>query len=121
MCPLSPKFQFYFKKGSSKKIPMSVAPMAKKAYLWLSHEKRLKKCGPLGLKKMKISKLHLPFSAQEDTGVPFHRNFNSSLTLTFIMGVLTPSDLAGSYFIESRVATYRDVLVTNKAVGGGGG
>ena len=29
------------------------------------------------LKKMTISKLHKPFNAQEDTGVPFHRNFNS--------------------------------------------
>ena len=27
--PLSPKFQFYFKKGSSKKFPMSVAPMSR--------------------------------------------------------------------------------------------
>ena len=27
--PLSPKFQFYFEKGSSKKIPMSVAPMSR--------------------------------------------------------------------------------------------
>ena len=27
-CPLSPKFQFFFKKGSSKKIPMSVAHMS---------------------------------------------------------------------------------------------
>ena len=27
--PLSPKFQFYFKKGLSKKIPMSVAPMSR--------------------------------------------------------------------------------------------
>ena len=26
-CPLSQKFKFYFKKGSSKKFPMSVAPM----------------------------------------------------------------------------------------------
>ena len=33
-----------------------------------------------GLKKMKISKLQQPFNAQEDTGVPFHRNFNSILT-----------------------------------------
>ena len=32
-----------------------------------------------GLKKMKIFKLHQPFKAQEDTGVPFHRNFNSIL------------------------------------------
>ena len=29
-----------------------------------------------GLKKMKTSKLHLPFNAQQDTGIPFHRNFN---------------------------------------------
>ena len=29
MCPLSLKFQFYFKKGSSKKFPMSVAPMSR--------------------------------------------------------------------------------------------
>ena len=28
---------------------------------------------------MKISKLYLPINAQEDTGVPFHRNFNSIL------------------------------------------
>ena len=28
---------------------------------------------------MKISKLHQPLNAQEDTGVPFHRNFNSIL------------------------------------------
>ena len=28
---------------------------------------------------MKISKLHLPFKAQENTGVPFHQNFNSIL------------------------------------------
>ena len=28
---------------------------------------------------MKIFKLHYPFKAQEDTGVPFHRNFNSIL------------------------------------------
>ena len=28
---------------------------------------------------MKISKLHQPFNAQVDTGVPFHRNFNSIL------------------------------------------
>ena len=27
MCPLSLKFKFYFKEGSSKKFPMSVAPM----------------------------------------------------------------------------------------------
>ena len=27
-CPLSPKFQFYFKKGSSQKFPTSVAPMS---------------------------------------------------------------------------------------------
>ena len=27
--------------------------------------------------EIKISKLHQPFKAQEDTGVPFHRNFNS--------------------------------------------
>ena len=27
--PLSPKFQLYFKKGTSKKIPMSVAPMSR--------------------------------------------------------------------------------------------
>ena len=25
---------------------------------------------------MKTSKLHLPFNAQQDTGIPFHRNFN---------------------------------------------
>ena len=45
-CPLSPKFQFYFKKGSSKKIPMSVAPMSwktKRAYLRLCPEKRRRK------------------------------------------------------------------------------
>ena len=30
MCPLSSKFRFYFKKGSSKKFPMSVAPMSRK-------------------------------------------------------------------------------------------
>ena len=29
--------------------------------------------------EIKISKLHQPFKAQEDTGVPFHRNFNSIL------------------------------------------
>ena len=29
--------------------------------------------------EMKIFKLHQPFKAQEDTGVPFHRNFNSIL------------------------------------------
>ena len=29
-CPLSPKFQFYFKKGSLKKFPMSVAPKDEK-------------------------------------------------------------------------------------------
>ena len=28
-CPLSPIFQFYFKKGSSKKFPMSVVPMSR--------------------------------------------------------------------------------------------
>ena len=32
-----------------------------------------------GLKKMKISILHQPFNAQEDTCVPFGRNFNSIL------------------------------------------
>ena len=26
-----------------------------------------------------MSKLHQPFTAQEDTGVPFHQNFNSIL------------------------------------------
>ena len=46
MCPLWPKFQFYFKKGSSKKIPMSVAAMSretKRAYLWLCPEKKYEK------------------------------------------------------------------------------
>ena len=28
---------------------------------------------------MKVSKLHQPFNALEDPGVPFHRNFNSIL------------------------------------------
>ena len=28
-CPLSPKFQLYFKKGSLKKFPMSVTPMSR--------------------------------------------------------------------------------------------
>ena len=28
---------------------------------------------------MKISKLHKPFNAQEDSGFPFHRNSNSIL------------------------------------------
>ena len=32
-----------------------------------------------GLKKMNISKLHYPFNALKDTGVPFHRNFYSIL------------------------------------------
>ena len=44
--PLSPKFQFHLKKGLSKKILMSVAPMSrqsKKAYLRLCPEKRRKK------------------------------------------------------------------------------
>ena len=29
--------------------------------------------------KMKIFKLHQPFNAQDDTGGPFHQNFNSIL------------------------------------------
>ena len=44
-CPLLPKFQFYFKKRSSKKFPMSVAPMSretKRAYLRLCPEKEEK-------------------------------------------------------------------------------
>ena len=32
-----------------------------------------------GLRKIKISKLHQPFNAQEYTGVLFHRNFDSIL------------------------------------------
>ena len=28
-CPISPKFQFYFKKGSSKKFPISAVPMSR--------------------------------------------------------------------------------------------
>ena len=32
-----------------------------------------------GLMKMKIFKLHLSFNAQDDTGGPFHQNFNSIL------------------------------------------
>ena len=49
-CPLSPKFQFYFKKRSSEKFPMSVAPMSrltKRAYLRLFPEKlRKREFGP---------------------------------------------------------------------------
>ena len=40
MCPLSLKFQLYFKKRPSKKIPMSVAPLSrytKRAYLRLRY------------------------------------------------------------------------------------
>ena len=29
LCPLSPKFQFYFKKGSSKQFPKGVATMSR--------------------------------------------------------------------------------------------
>ena len=35
--------------------------------------------GIKNFEEMKISKLHQPFKAQEDTDVPFHRNFNSIL------------------------------------------
>ena len=63
---------------------MSVAPMSrqtKRDKLRLSPEKRQKKKNLVhkGLKKMKISELHQPFNTQENTGVPFHRNFNSIL------------------------------------------
>ena len=63
MCPLSQKIQFYFKKGSSKKIPIRVAR------LWVDRRKEPilgyvpKKDEKMnlvhkGLKEMKISKLH---------------------------------------------------------------
>ena len=45
-CPLSLKFQFHFKKGSSKNFPMRVAPESRKtkrAYIRLCPEKRRKK------------------------------------------------------------------------------
>ena len=64
-------------------LEMSVAPMSrltKRAYLGLCPEKRRKmNLVHKGLKKMKISKLHQPFEAQEDTGIRFHRNFTSIL------------------------------------------
>ena len=55
-CPLSPKFQFFFKNGSSKKFPMSVvAPMiryTKITYLRLCPEKQRKK--EFGPKRVKV-------------------------------------------------------------------
>ena len=51
-CPLSPKFQFFFKKGSSKKFPMVPMIRTKRTYLRLCPEKQRKK--ELGPKRVKV-------------------------------------------------------------------
>ena len=60
MCPFSPKFQFYFKKESSKLFPNELAD--EKSLSWLCPEKRRKSFVHKGLTLSKI--IILTFSIQ---------------------------------------------------------